>query len=90
MVNQPGDIPTEMAAPMSEPRVGTAEIAPQSAMSIQALREKQGLSVVALAGRAGLLPDHLRAIEAGLIPTVPERQAIAAALNVPVEQIAQG
>ncbi|MCX5480301.1 helix-turn-helix transcriptional regulator [Kaistia geumhonensis] len=57
-------------------------------MTIQALREERGLGVVELAGIAGILPDHLRAIEAGVDPTLPERQALAAALNVPVERIA--
>jgi DNA-binding XRE family transcriptional regulator len=57
-------------------------------MSIQALREERGLGVVELAGLAGILPDHLRAIEAGVEPTLPERQALAAALNIPIERIA--
>ena len=56
--------------------------------SVQALREMRGLSVMELAGLAGILPDHLRAIEAGVEPTTPERQAVAAALNVPVDRIA--
>lgn len=55
--------------------------------SVQALREMRGLGIVELAGLAGILPDHLRAIEAGVEPTTPERQAIAAALNVPVDRI---
>ena len=58
--------------------------------SVQSLREARGLDVVTLAGLAGILPDHLRAIEAGVAPTVPERQALAAALNIPVEMIAEG
>ena len=57
-------------------------------MTIQALREERNLGVVELAGLAGILPDHLRAIEAGVEPTLPERQALAAALNVPIERIA--
>jgi len=57
-------------------------------MTIQALREERGLGVVELAGLAGILPDHLRAIEAGVEPTLPERQALAAALNIPIERIA--
>ncbi len=56
-------------------------------VSVLALREMRGLSVVELAGLAGILPDHLRAIEAGVEPTTPERQALAAALNVPVDRI---
>jgi len=57
-------------------------------MTIQALREERGLGVVELSGLAGILPDHLRAIEAGVEPTLPERQALAAALNIPIERIA--
>ncbi len=56
--------------------------------SVQSLREMRGLGVMELAGLAGILPDHLRAIEAGVEPTTPERQALAAALNVPVDRIA--
>lgn len=54
---------------------------------IRAFREERGMSAIDLAAAAGMLPDHLLAIEAGLEPTVPEKQAIAAALNLPVEEI---
>ena len=88
MLDEPTAIPMEMAAPMSDPTLATPGVIPETQMSIKALREERNLGIVELAGMAGILPDHLRAIEAGVVPTVPERQAIAAALNVPVEQIA--
>lgn len=57
------------------------------AVSVQILREMRGLSLIELANLAGMLPDHVRAIEAGLQPTMPERQALAAALDIPPESI---
>ncbi|MCX5514943.1 hypothetical protein C3941_11355 [Kaistia algarum] len=54
---------------------------------IVALREARGLSVIDLATAAGMIPDHLRAIEAGLCPTISERQALAAVLAVEAEDI---
>ncbi len=76
-------------AVLSAAFAGGPEVDPASnePASVQALREMRGLGVVELAGLAGILPDHLRAIEAGVEPTTPERQAIAAALNVPVDRI---
>ena len=49
---------------------------------ITALRAQRGWSQIDLAFAAGMLPDHLRAIEAGVEPTVVERQALAAALDL--------
>jgi len=49
---------------------------------IAALRAQRGWSQIDLAFAAGMLPDHLRAIEAGVEPTVAERQALAAALDL--------
>jgi len=49
---------------------------------IAAVRAQRGWSQIDLAFAAGMLPDHLRAIEAGLEPTVAERQALAAALDL--------
>jgi DNA-binding XRE family transcriptional regulator len=54
---------------------------------IRALREERNMSEIDLATAAGMLPDHLVAIEAGLEPTIPEKQAIAAALNLAIEDI---
>ena len=51
------------------------------------LRERRCISVLDLSLRAGMLPDHLRAIESGLEPTVAELQALALALNVEVSEI---
>ncbi|HWJ76012.1 MAG TPA: helix-turn-helix transcriptional regulator [Kaistia sp.] len=76
------------AAVRGDTPIDPTAVAPEEPVSVQALREMRGLGVVELAGLAGILPDHLRAIEAGVEPTTPERQAIAAALNVPVDRIA--
>jgi len=56
--------------------------------TLVALREQRCISVLDLALRAGMLPDHLRAIESGLEPTVSELQALALALNVEVSALA--
>lgn len=58
-----------------------------AAFTVETLREARGLSQIELASLAGMLPDHLRAIEAGVEATTPERQALAAALNVPMDII---
>lgn len=49
---------------------------------IATLRAQRGWSQIDLAFAAGMLPDHLRAIEAGVEPTVAERQALATALDL--------
>ena len=49
---------------------------------IAALRAQRGWSQIDLAFAAGMLPDHVRAIESGVEPTVAERQALAAALDL--------
>lgn len=65
-------------APVAAERRG----APLDGADIGALRAQRGWSQIDLAFAAGMLPDHLRAIEAGLTPTVAERQALAAALEI--------
>jgi ABC-type antimicrobial peptide transport system ATPase subunit len=54
---------------------------------LEALRKERGMSVLDLAHRAGLLPDHVRSLEAGLTPTLAEIQALARALKLPEEAI---
>ena len=76
-----------LAAAMA-PRAGGLAGTPGGPLPVQTLREMRGLSQMDLAGLAGMLPDHLRAIEAGLEPTLAERQALAAALDLPAESIA--
>lgn len=87
MLNHLADVTNQ---PTMSGAAHTASTMPSPAMpaSMQALRELHGLAVVELAGLAGILPDHLRAIEAGVDPTIPERQALAAALNIAVDRIA--
>lgn len=58
------------------------EPAPAARPTLQALREARGMSLCDLAHRAGLLPDHVRSLEAGLKPTPPEIQSLARALNI--------
>ncbi len=62
---------------------------PSRSFQIRAMRELAGLSQCDLAMRAGLLPDHLRALEDGVEPTAAEWQAIEAALGVqPISTLA--
>lgn len=80
--------PERAASVRGDSPFNPAEPAPDEPVPVKALREMRGLGLVELAGLAGILPDHLRAIEAGVEPTTPEKQAIAAVLNVSVETIA--
>ncbi|MCX5493637.1 helix-turn-helix transcriptional regulator [Kaistia dalseonensis] len=79
------DIPRDIDAPWID-EIDSASGAPRR--TVEALRIERGWSQCELAGRAGLLPDHLRAIELGMEPTLPERQMIADALGVDVASIA--
>lgn len=54
---------------------------------LQAIREARRLSLCDLAHRAGMLPDHVRALESGLRPTPPEIQMLARALGVSEEAL---
>ena len=71
------------AAPFADSEAPRARVS----QAVVALREQRCISVLDLALRAGMLPDHLRAIESGLEPTVTELQALALALDVEVSEL---